>query len=534
MSVLHGHKDTTTSLAFSLDGIFLVSGSDGGTVDLWDMQTGGVVKTFHGHTDGILSVSISLDCAVIASGSKDKTIRLWDTQTGECCCTIDGHNKEANSVNFSPRSSQVLISAFADDTIQLWNTSGYQIGPFYEGEGNCVTFSPDGTFFLSWRANIWHHTRAGATVWNCDLGAVVTKLPNIYFHCCCFSPDGRFVVGGDQNNIYIWNITGSDPHLIKTFVSPSWIRSIEFSSSLVTLNVGKSIGIWDISASLVDPVAASVEPTLSTLASIQFIALQTNDGIAISGDSAGVARIWDVSTGLCKASFKIPAKNYDWADAQLIDGKLNFVGCSDRVRNNQENKGTHWHAARKIHNFSSSKSIETIEICIWTTEGEKLQQVNIPSGSKIADLRISGDGSKVFFLDYKHIWTFSISTGKVVGNMLLEGRPCPYSLVVDGSRVWVHFKDFQTRGWDFGISGSAPILLSSLPPHKSHLEFINGLQLQSQDPSKVRDTITGKEVFQLCGRYSRHSSTDWDGRCLAVGYDSGEVLILDFKNFILQ
>ena len=201
VSVRSGCKHGIRSLAFSLDGIFLVSGGQYGTVNLWDMQTGGVVKTFHGHNDDVKSVSISLDCTMIASGSKDRTIRLWDTQTGECCCVIRGHKIKVNSVSFSPRSSQLLISASADDTVRLWDTSGCQIGPSYKG--TCVTFSPDGACFLSWGSS-YFPKRPGAILWNSDSGAVITKLPDIEFHCCCFSPDGRFVVGSDdQEQIYI-------------------------------------------------------------------------------------------------------------------------------------------------------------------------------------------------------------------------------------------------------------------------------------------------------------------------------------------
>jgi WD40 repeat protein len=87
MAVLSGHT-WVNCLTFSSDGKSLVSGSDDKTVKLWDMQTGGVVKTFHGHTQWVWSVSISADHTRIASGSGDHTICLWDIQTGECLCTI--------------------------------------------------------------------------------------------------------------------------------------------------------------------------------------------------------------------------------------------------------------------------------------------------------------------------------------------------------------------------------------------------------------------------------------------------------------
>jgi len=70
----------TTEVRPDTDGTLLVSGSRDDTVKLWDVQTGGVIKTFRGHTDCVLSVAISADCTMIISGSSDKTIHLWDIQ----------------------------------------------------------------------------------------------------------------------------------------------------------------------------------------------------------------------------------------------------------------------------------------------------------------------------------------------------------------------------------------------------------------------------------------------------------------------
>jgi WD40 repeat protein len=99
-----GILEEVNCLTFSSDGKSLVSGSDDKTVKLWDMQTGGVVKTFYGHTKRVWSVSISADCTRIASGSEDNTTCLWDIQTGECFCTIKQQGT-VHHVSFSPTSS---------------------------------------------------------------------------------------------------------------------------------------------------------------------------------------------------------------------------------------------------------------------------------------------------------------------------------------------------------------------------------------------------------------------------------------------
>ena len=50
----------------------------------------------------------------------------------------------------------------------------------------------------------------------------------------------------------------------------------------------------------------------------------------------------------------------------------------------------------------------------------------------------------------------------------------------------------------------------------------------------IRDKVTGKKVFQLSGRYKKPKAVRWDGQYLVAGYESGEVLILDFHHMYPQ
>ena len=500
MSVLSSHTGYANSVTFSSDGIFLVSGSNDKTANLWDVQTGGVIWTFHGHTGGVSSVSISLDCKMVASGSGDHTIQLWDAQTGECSCVIKGHSNHVYSVCFSPTNSQILRSASLDGTVQQWNVHGHQIGPTCQG--NFVAFSSDGSHIVSWRwgGNI-------ATVWDSDSGGVVARLQpsGREFRCCCFSPDGKFVAGCVDETIYIWDITNSDPYLVQTFIGHTQnITFLIFSSSLISSSLDKSIRFWQTDAPPMDPVAADSESTPITPASIESVSLQATDGIAISSDSDGVVKTWDISTGLCKEFFQTPAESSTWRDAQLIDGKVVFV----------------W--------------FESATINIYDTEKRELQTLDVPDFLwSTEDLRISGDKSKIFLLETNFIQAWSIQTGEVMGNVELESRPLCDSLIVDGSKVWACFIDSQIQGWDFGLLGSTPVLLSNTSPDRSYLHFV-GTRQQHLSSSRIEDTNTGQEVFRLHGRHAVPSKARWDGRYLIAGYESGEVLILDFNHLSTQ
>jgi len=113
----------------------------------------------------------------------------------------------------------------------------------------------------------------------------------------------------------------------------------------------------------------------------------------------------------------------------------------------------------------------------------------------------------------------------------LEGRPYLDSLYIDSSRVWINSMGSSAQeGWDFGTS---PVQFNP-STGRPHLDFIGGAEWQTDGPCWIKDTVTGKKVFQLSGRYAKPNDIQWDGQYLVAGYGSGEVLILDFDHMYPQ
>jgi WD40 repeat protein len=248
---------------------------------------------------------------------------------------------------------------------------------------------------------------------------------------------------------YMYDITNSELCPIESFIGHiGHITSFVFSSptSLISASWDRSVKFWQIGASSISPDVTDSKSILHT-SSIKSITLQAKDGIAISSDSDGVVRTWDLSTGHCKGSFQTPAKGDCLRDVQLIDNRLVLV----------------WYAAEEIH--------------IWDVEKrELLQTVDAPWGD-ICDLRISGDGSKVFCMEWNiHAWY--IWTGEAMGSVSWKGgRYRDSFLSTDSSRVWVHLPG-GIKGWDFGVSDSLSTLECTEPPNRPHLDFIGGIRKQ--------------------------------------------------------
>ena len=64
-------------MAFSPQGDIIASGSEDGTIKIWDGKTGQQIGNLVGHLKYINSVTFSRDGKSLASGSSDNTIRIW-------------------------------------------------------------------------------------------------------------------------------------------------------------------------------------------------------------------------------------------------------------------------------------------------------------------------------------------------------------------------------------------------------------------------------------------------------------------------
>jgi WD40 repeat protein len=107
-------------LAADRQGQWLVSGNWSGTVSVWNLAQGSVVRTIVGHKKAISAIDLNATADYVASGSSDRLIKVWNLKTGKLIRVLKGHQAEVTTLEFSPTQSW-LISGSRDRTIRVWD-----------------------------------------------------------------------------------------------------------------------------------------------------------------------------------------------------------------------------------------------------------------------------------------------------------------------------------------------------------------------------------------------------------------------------
>ena len=294
-----GQSGVVNALAFSPDGLAVLSGTYGRPLKLWDATSGRLMRAFDGRLPAATSVAFSSDGRTALVGF-DTTFGLWDAATGHHVRTFDDG---ASASALSPDGRTVLSaapSAGPSPTLKLWDVATgdllrtiEQTGESYIG---ALAFSPDGRHALAGGGH------GALKLWDVATGRLVRAFQghSTNVHSVAFSPDGRSILSGsetfsnsDNKNLMLWDRASG--RLLRGFEGHAGpVNSVAFSPdgySVLSGGDDKTLKLWDAATGR---LLRSFEGHLTEVNKVAF----SPDGrSAISGASDGTVRFWSVADG---------------------------------------------------------------------------------------------------------------------------------------------------------------------------------------------------------------------------------------------
>lgn len=229
-------NNTALSIAFSPDGKHFLCGGPGSSVfipkpsmKIFDVATGGEIIDFKIQPSldhRLESIAYSPDGKYVLSGSMGGLIDLWDISLGRSIRTVKVGAGRA--VSFSS-DGKYALSGGSDNSVILWNTKNLtQVKKFVGHTGYgiwSVAFSPDGKYALS------AGNDGQVKIWDLAAGTELRPLAGHigggaggYGASAKFFPNGKYVISAGDASTRIWDVsTGEEVASMIAFEDGEWI-----------------------------------------------------------------------------------------------------------------------------------------------------------------------------------------------------------------------------------------------------------------------------------------------------------------------
>jgi small GTP-binding protein len=321
---LDGDFDMGTEIrvcAFSPDGKLILTGDDGSTIHLWDIDTGRRLKRLTGHTSRLRKALWSNDQRRILTASDDKTARLWDLKTGHCLHVFEGHSSEVMDIAWSP-DEKFALTGGANQAACVWDVAS----------GEClVKLEANSSIWgVAWNST---QTRALFACGNDTLqfwDLVKKRCLKIleghtsYVWKVDWSADERYAVTSSYDStVRFWDIERQRCVHVWEQSATAWALKLSPNDKYLCTSATNTVRVWDCETGRCLRVLTSDKN-----ATIFGVAWSADGNTIFSANRTGQIRVWDVSDLAISATNAAGFNLSDPSQLQYTNAKVLLVGES--------------------------------------------------------------------------------------------------------------------------------------------------------------------------------------------------------------
>jgi WD40 repeat protein len=416
---LEGHRSDVWGIAVFANGRRALSGAGDGSLCVWDLETGEIIRTLAAHARLRGVVGLTDDRRALTT-YLDGSMRVWNLDDGALLHTLKGHTGCARTVVMLPDGRRAL-SASIDGTLKLWNLDDGVLLHTFENNYT-VALHPDGRHALSASHD------ATLTLWDLDERAVrrvleghTNRVNDIAIH-----PDGsRALSASNDGTVKLWDLGQTTPQhtfdhagdVTTVCIMPDGRRAFSIA--------GKMLKVWDI-----------VEHRLLRTLDGIFTAVLLPDGqhvlaTSLSDDSI---RVCDLASG---AVLKILEGHTDsvWVLAPLPDGRRALSAAWDQT------------------------------LKLWDLTVASTHSLTAGHGSRVSALLVLPDGKRVLSgSSDQTLKLWEVTTGDVVKSFSMPAWAArAVALLRNGREVLVATDDGTLMIWDVEAGAVVRTLRARMP-----------------------------------------------------------------------